>query len=336
MKTKKIIYSIGLTIILLLSSFLLMACGNKSSSKKTFEGYNSIMSKLESDTELFTEQTINNFPTKFYINNLAHKESDGSLNEDYNNYVSILSIGLEFISEYYPQLDGLKLETDYEDLTEDAKNLDKSYNNLKSEHQLLLNEATDLDYRLYNGYFARYRTATLNFINQTYDCAVSLGNFLNNKVKLASSVGTENMTTEAFEFYCDYNLLKIYDDYREFFMESCKGVRVENDFYNNSRLQLSDWVSSVSSKGYKIISVENTKSLMTIFNRVNNDRKLTNKALSKFSIYKYSTTYENSLLAYSKSSSNAPMYYERIETYFWDAESTLNNLINYLVLNVVA
>ena len=70
--------------------------------------------------------------------------------------------------------------------------------------------------------------------------------------------------------------------------------------------------------------------------KVNAERGLVKKAMSKFSVYKLVEEHTSSLGAYAKSNQNAPAYYERIKAYFDNDTSTFKNLYNYLTTNIVA
>lgn len=332
MKAKKTLTTICLVLILLLSSVILFACGDKSSSKEAYNAYTTLISDMKKDTSLFSSDKILGMESQFYLNDFAYKNNSNEKVFGYNNYVALASIGLEYIAENQGSLDGLEADADYSGLVDDAKALRKSYNSLKVEHDKLINEASGLDYRIYNGYFARYRTQAMKFINQTFDCALSLGDFLNSEAKLSKTVGSEEMTVDALNFYVDYNVLKMFDDIRIYYMDSCEGVAVEDESYNDVTILLSNWVS-LYTKGYKALTQEQIKPLQTIFDRVNADRNLGQQAVRKFSFYKYSTTYGYSLDAYKKSSENATVYYNMAVNYYFN---TIPAVYNYMTANVVA
>ena len=331
MKAKKSISVILLALILLLSSFVLFACGGKDSSKSTFESYNSFMTQIKQDTSLFSTKEIENYYTKFYLNDLYSKNSSGTPTYENNYYIALGAVSLEFIDEYYPKLETLKLKTDYSKLKDDIKSLNKSYNNLKVEHENLKNDAQNLDYTIYNGYFSRYRTYAQKFINKSYQSALKLGKFLNNEAKLAKTVATQNMTDEAFEFFCDYTILNVYNDFNNFFMSSCKGVALESEVFNDVLYSLKNFTNSfVLHKSYSV-TTEKAKEAKEIITRVNNERGMVNKAVSKFSVYKYSKTYNQSIDAYIKANANAPAYLNKINMYYADANGTINQLRVYLL-----
>lgn len=331
MKAKKIISSICLMLILLLSSMILFACGDKSSSKEAYNAYSTLISDMKKDSSLFKSGEILGLNSSFYLKDFAYKDSQNQDVYGYNNYIALASIGLEYISENQESLNELKVNANYSGLVDDAKALRKNYNLLKVEHDNLT-KASGLNYTIYNGHFARYRTQAMKFINQTFDCALSLGNFLNNEAKLAKTVGSDNMTTEALNFYCDYNVLKVFDDIRVFYMDSCEGVEVDDIAYDRVTHLLSDW-AGVYAKGYKAISKEQAQPLTILLDRINEDRQLGQRAVKNFSFYKYTTTFGSSLDGYQKSNSNATLYYEMANTYY---NKTIPALYNYMIANVVA
>ena len=336
MKTKKALLSICLVFILLLSSVVLFACGNKSNSADAQQSYSQVLEDIKKDTSLFKAGTINDMQTNYYLNDLAYKDENGNLVYAYDNYVAILAVGLDFIEEYHVALERVKAKGNYSSLQDDVKSLTKKFNTLKTDHNNLLNDTVGLDYTIYNGYFARYKTSALNFVNETYSCALNLANFLNKKVKLAQSVGSEDMTPEAFAFYCDYNILEAFDDFREFFMDSCKGVEIENMAYQNVYDAVALWNKGIVKHDYKTLELNNVSALVKVFDNVDGEREMAGKALSKFSVYKFVTTYGASIDAYKKSNANASAYYKRIGDYYFNNINTLGYLYNYLVKNVVA
>lgn len=337
MKAKKSIYIICLALILVLSSFLLFACGKKESSASTYKAFDSLMTTMRKDGNLFSTNTIHGVSTTYYFNDFYEKDSQGSELHIYNHYIALTAESLNFIEAYYPQLETVKIKTDYSDLKDDVKALKKRYEKLSKEYTNLINNATELDYTIYNGYFARYRTYALKFINETYDCALSLGKFLDEKVNLDKGVDNGTATSDNLTFFLSYNCLKVFDDMREFFLDSCKGLNISGDEYNSVMASLTNW-ATLSTK-VVTVTAEELKELSSLMTYVNNDRKMAQKALSKFSMYKYTTTYESSLTAYKKASEHAPIYYDRLASYFWGVDtnaSTLDNLYACLLDYTVA
>lgn len=317
MKAKKSILSILLAVILLLSTFVLFACNKSESSEGAYKAYNEIVTTLKQDTSLFSKKKLNNLSTNFYLNDFSYKNSSGKNVEGYNNYVALNAVSLGFIEEYYPALENLTLKTDYSGLKNDVKGLKKSYEALKVEHDKLKNQASGLNWTIYNGYFARYRQSAQSFINKSFDCALSLGDFLNRKADLAKNFAKEGMTAEEVEFYYDFNLLKVFDDLREFFMGSCKGVLVENSVFESGLTVLLSYADdAVVNKEFTDTTVEDAQSLKDSLERVDADRALALKAFSKFSVYNYANNYQGSIEAYEKADSNASAYLNRIESYF--------------------
>ena len=331
MKAKKSISIIFLALVLLLSSFLLFACGKEESSKGAYKAYNTFMTQIKQDTSLFTSKQIENLYTDFYLNDFYSKDNAGAKVYQNNNYIALCAVSLEFIDEYYPTLETLKLKTDYTSLKDDVKSLTKSYKNLKAEHENLKNNAQNLDTTIYNGYFSRYRTYAGKFINKSYSSALKLAKFLNNEAKLAKTIGTDKVTDQAVEFYCDYNILKVFDDFRNFFMNSCKGAYVDNDVYDNVLSMLKLYTNGgLVNKDFSANANE-SKELKNILTQVNNERSIINKAVSKFSVYKFANTYDDSIEGYEKANENAPAYLNKINMYFADTGSTLNLTRVYLL-----
>jgi len=201
-----------------------------------------------------------------------------------------------------------------------------------------MKEGYSLNYTIYNGYFARYRVQAKAFINESYKCALALGNFLTGKAKLTKSFATDAMTAEAINLYCDYNILKVYDDFRGFLMDSSKGLRLTHRLFTDTVANLKDFNKGLLKKSYATLTVEQATQLKDSFSRINNERRINDKAISKFSVYKFVKTYNGSIEAYEKSNQHAPAYYDRIVKYMAErtSASTLKNLRIYLVEEIVA
>lgn len=343
MKVKKSILTICLALMLLLSSFVLFACGNDQTSASAYKAYNELFTEMKQNVSLFSTGTTGGLSTSFYLNNFCYKDSGNNKVFEYNHYLMLNAASLEFIDEYYPVLENLKLKTDYSTLKSDVKSLRKSYKTLKSEYDRYLVNAVNVNtvaYTIYNGYFSRYRTYARKFIAETYDCALSLGKFLETKVKLSKTFATDEMTEEATEFYLDYNILKVMDDFKDFFMNSCKGLKLEGEEYKLTIKNLETWTGEIVGKTYKTISNEQANNFKDISVRLGVERKMTDKALSRFSFYKYENTYSSSLAAYKKSNAYAPAYYNRLNSYFWKTDNgrdcSIDILAIYLIEDAIA
>lgn len=336
MKTKKNIFlSILLIAIISLSSLVLFACGDKGSSEKSYNLFQETITTFKTD-DMFYNSTLNNISSKYFLNDFYYKNSSGEKIYEQNNYLILGGYGLNFIEKYYENLNGLELNVDYTGLDSSVQKMTNDYKTLKIEYSRLKKTETSLNYEIYNGYFARYRLNSITFINSVYDCALSLSNFLTNNVKLDQSVGDEEMTTTAYQFYIDKNYLNIFSDFKEFFLNNCRGMNIDNTEFQKTMEIFNQFSSNIVSKDYKLLQDEDLKNLTNILSMATTDRKNAWTALNKFSLYEYVTTYGSSIEACCKSDINAEIYYNRLNNYFWNSESTLNNLYTFLTNNLVA
>lgn len=341
MKIKKSLYTICLAVLLILSSLMLFACKKEETSKNVYASFNEFVTSVNDEDVVFKDCPTN-ADYHFYFKDFSSKSSAGYMVYEYEHYNHLVEGSLSFIVQHYKKLENLTLKTNYSSLKSRIKALKKNYSALKVEYTNMMEEAQDLSYNIYNGYFARYHAQAKSFINESYKCALSLGKFLTGKADLIKNYATENMTAEEVDLYVDYNILKIYEDYRKFFMDSCKGNDILNNYvYKNALNIISSFYNDGLYQEYKTITVEEAESLRSVLTKVDNERKINDKALSKFSVYKFTNPYNHSIEAYEKDSKFAGVYYNRISQYIASGksessrENTLCILMNYITENVI-
>ena len=327
MKTKKSLYSICLVVLLIISSLLLFACGGNATAKNAYKSYSSLLTEMKQDSKLFSTKDVNGVETNFYFNDFFSKDENNNPEVEYEYYITLSSISLDFIDEYHVVLQNAKIDTDHAKLVEDVKQLKKKYNNLKKEYENLSTNANGLDDTVYNGYFSRYKWGVLKFINESYECSLSLGKFLQKKF---------NFDQAELNFTVDFNLLKVFNDYRQFLLSSCKGINLssEDSKFEYVLSQLQSWQTTFNVENFKTLDKEDEDALKTVFARVDGDRKLASKAMSKFSYLKFIEEYETSVKAYSKSNENASSYYSRLNDYLF-SDGTLESLKEYLEAKLI-
>ena len=321
MKIKKSLYSICLALILVLSTFVLFACGGGGKAVDVYTEYNTLLTEFEKDTSLFSKNTIGEMQTNYYLNDFYEKNEYGSTIQTYFYYNILSSISMNFIEQYYSNFENLDVKANYNQLVKDAQNLKDRYQELKTEHDNLKNASADVNYVIYNGYFSRYRLESQEFINQAYTCAVGIADVL-----------AEAGLTEQLDYYVDYNILQNINFYQEFALGSAKGVRLDNDVFQNIISDLSVLTYNVIGKNVKSLSAEEIQALQKIVGNTAYQREMADKSLKEFSFYDYVNAYESSILAYSKVKANAGAYYNMID----ETQRVLNNFTQYLVVNVVA
>ncbi len=233
MAIKKFILPIVLSIVIALSGIILFGCGEKEEKEKSYDLYSSVMDTIKQDSSLFETKTANGLSTQFSIKDIGFKTSQNSGLEGYEYYVTVLGAGLEFIDDYYEKLNTTQGVVKNASLNNSVRAMKKGYENVKSEHDKLLsiNNINDISYEIYNAHFYNYRISVTNFINKVYDCAFSLAKYNDRYLNMTKDVGKESMTKEQFDFYIDYEYLKIYEDFKVLLIDSGKGADLDTQLF---------------------------------------------------------------------------------------------------------
>lgn len=326
-KLKKIVSISLLVAMLIISSLLLMAC-NGSNSADSFNLLNQTITRYKANTDLFDNDVIYGKPTNFYLSNFKSKDSSGNLVEDSNNHIAFVSVGLNFIEENYENLENAKVKYNFSSLNKKVEKMNDSYDKLSQEFASFNSMDSSSDYLIYNGYFARYREAAQEFIDDIYDVAESLGQFV--VLKNGDGVQIDNVDMEAFKFYVHYNEFLMIKDYKEFFMTSLAGEKVDNELFNNAQGYLKFDLDAVLNRNFSTKNYKEAKEIKELLSSVDADRKMMLKSLDKFSLQELYKTYDGSLIAYEKNLKNASIYYSFIENYFAE-DGILNKLSDDLM-----
>lgn len=354
MKAKKIVLPIFLAIVIALSSFMMFACAKETSSVATFRLFEQTMSAMEADTDTFSTATtetkwnysrFNGFATKYRLKDVSWKKevlnSDKEIEvEDvyYDQYVVLISAGLNFIDKYYPMLETLDKRADFGSIDDSVKAMKKSYENMKAEHDKYVDASKiEANVPIMNGFFFNYKLKIIDFLNKVYTCADRLAGFFNNKVKLAAGLGSEEQKAEEVEFYLDLRYFDIVRDFKEVYMASCNAVVIGDIYEYDINETFADFMTMVVSKDKKTdISVEETKTLMTFFNKLKGSSTDARQAANNFSLYKFAFNYDRNLDAYEKDNENARIFYKKLDSYFMGELCTIEKTIVYLTGMVVA
>ena len=315
MKKKSIVLSVILALIFCLSSVALFGCSKKTSIKSTYFMFKEVMSyiKDDDDTTLISNTQYNqsfsddvSLETQYCLNNFGFVESDENKSlttADYIYYSYFVGYGLNFIEKYYPALENVKIKMDYNSLYNSIKDVKADYDELKESHSNLL-DYNNVSFVIYNGSFYNYRKDASAFIDSVFKCANSLGDFLNNKVKLGANIGNDKMTEEAWAFYYDFNLLHTIEDYKYLFMTSYKGIsfysgRKENETFKTILTNFNNYVKD-KKFGPSVATAEQAKQFKELFGHVDATRKNVRSSCKSFSMYDFTNKYASDLVAYKK------------------------------------
>lgn len=340
MKIKKIILPVFLICILAFSSVILFGCGKKGSSADSYKLFDETIVAMKEDTSTFSASSVSGLSSNFILNDVVYKKSTSSTSaqdnaEDYSQLKTLTAAGLNFIEKYYPQIKTANLQTKYKSLNDTVYAMKSDYEWVKAEHDKLVEAKAieGLNYNLYNGYFYNYRIAISSFVGKVYDCANSLGYFLDREVNLAANIGNDKMTKIGLEFYLDYRYLNMFEDFKIYFIDSNKGLASESKIFNDTKSTLSSFCKDVVVKEKNIdMTPQLALSLDKFLTTLSNTRDDVRQAMWGFSYHEFENSYDGSIIAFMKVNENAKIFKNTIDTY---TNTTFPQVIDYLKLVAV-
>lgn len=328
---KKFLLS-ALSLLLVFSSMALIACGDDREKVNPTTTFETTLQSFVEENALFKNSSVQGINTKYYFNNFTSK-SGGIVREDDQNYILLNAYAMNYIEEYYPLLTGLK-GYKYSSLYSGLDALTESFDEVKVYAQKIADVGEEVEEEVYNGFFANYKYYARDFINDAYSLAMSLSDFLINKVNYTSSLGSDKQTLEVVEFYLDSQILYVFNDYRALLIDSAKGQQLTNsDIYNQaiSDIQL---YASLARRTVKMPTAEIMADTIDLANHVNGERGYTMEALDNFSIYDFMMTYDGDITSYQKDEEGADAYYAQLQSYFAGDNNYLELFHSYLANNL--
>lgn len=315
---KKIFTAILVCTIVASGALMLTGCDKEGKGTEVYKAYEQVMTEMKTDTTTpFENDNRNDINSNYFLNSFTKKVDvigGAGLFVDYGQQDEMIALALNYIDKYYPLTQNYKSKKNIQTIVDKVSALKSSYSALTKEYQNLLQLSSFESETIYNGFMARYAESARKFSIKAYDAAQALSKYLSKNVKVDASVGKDDMTDEAKEFYLDSRILEIYDDYNNLIMINGKGLVGE----------MPTKFSDLSNIDYTKISVEETQSLMAIFNALNAERRLSNKALNRFSYYDYTVVYNKDVAAYEKTVDYAQLYLQEIDRYYLDTNSYIN------------
>jgi len=307
---KKVLSLIFIVAFILIGSVAFVACGNGKTGDEVYNLYKSQLESLLDSGTPFASQTRNQVTSNFMLQKFNKKTSNSTL-VDYGWQDELIALGLNYIEMYYPLTQNAqksfsvsKIKTSFEDLQD-------SFAVLKEEYQTVLQISDSESMTIYNGFMANYADEATEFAKNVYKCALQLKTHLSNNLKVDATVGNQNTSYDAFEFYLQSQILEIYNDYNNLLMENCKA---SFGSVASNILSLQSFAKNLAVKYPQTID---TSKIKVFFNALSEERALTYKALEKFSYYDYVKTYNQDVDAYEKTVSHANAYLQQIERYFY-------------------
>ena len=218
---KKVLSLIFIVAFILIGSVAFVACGNGKTGDEVYNLYKSQLESLLDSGTPFASQTRNQVTSNFMLQKFNKKTSNSTL-VDYGWQDELIALGLNYIEMYYPLTQNAqksfsvsKIKTSFEDLQD-------SFAVLKEEYQTVLQISDSESMTIYNGFMANYADEATEFAKNVYKCALQLKTHLSNNLKVDATVGNQNTSYDAFEFYLQSQILEIYNDYNNLLMENCK------------------------------------------------------------------------------------------------------------------
>lgn len=331
---KKSFILIILSAIFIFAGVMTVGCGKSVSNTTAYNAIEAFVIDSNSEEAPFSIGTVNGVETNYYINNFQKKNDSNVLIDDDQNYQLLNAVGLNYIGKYYSELENVQNKYDFSSLYENTKKLKTRYNELKTLNDEINGLGSNAQSFVYNGYFSKYKISAREFVDQTYSTAAALGDLLINKIKITSSLGTDNQTQEDFEKYMDYQNMMLFKDFNDFFMKSCKGQIIDNAIYTATKTKMLTFCQDIVLKTNKTLSKEKVAEVVTMSNALMGERRMYAIAAKNFSLYDFTTKYENSIDAYEKAQNDADSCYDEMQRYLTDENCSLNIYYNYLKNNV--
>ena len=337
---KKIFYSV-LSFVIALSGFGLVACGDDTGSINPYEQYVDTIAEFKEATTLFKEgATSGGIETDFYLNNFNTMTNEGDKIEGNKNYITLVGYGMNYIEKYYVYLSDLE-NKDYSSLHSCLDDLVSSFDVINQDSKNMVNAEGIAHIPTYNHYFYEYEAHTKNFINEVYNTALTLSDFLISQANFIEELGTDTQTDVQIEFYTDSQILNIFDDIRRLLIISAEGVDYQADSYDGQAIELYD-DTVILLTNYATLSTHYTQELtaevvteaMELGDLLANERATTRKALSRFSIYDFEDLYELSIDLYAHENQDAVSQYSQLQKYFSAENNYLTQYYQFLSQNI--
>lgn len=326
-KLKKILTTTFLALVLIVSSFMLMACGKKVTATDSYGLLNTLLSVYKGELGIFAQGNIRGIGTNYYMPDFATKNEAGASISGGDNYVAFVAIGMNYIDRNVEALNGLDIKYNFKSFNKSITEMNDAYNKVVEEYANMKSLDSTVNYNIYNGYFARYREYTKFFISEIYDVAIELGEIL--LEANGDGIGTSDVTGDTFNVYADYNILLASQDFKHFFMDSENGKLFDQTLEKQTQTIFNNYCQNLFKKPQLALPTEKAQNMKELFDAVNVDRKNVTRSLEEFSLYDFYSVYECSLTAYAKTNADANIYYLNIENYF-GTNGLLGKLYAYL------
>lgn len=312
---KKIILSIFLVCIMALGTFVFVGCGGGDTGAVVYELFHAQIEKMNEEGTPFIKSTQHSVTSDYFLSSFKKKTTALTF-ADYGWQDDMIALGMNYIVKFYPNTQDYTQGQDIGKIRDTISKLDQSYQALKDEYAYIQKVSSSEDMTIYNGIMANYGEKAREFSICVYDCAQALSDYLGNHVYKENAYGTAQMDYQMISVFTQSTLLDVYNDYNDLIMKSGKGVVASP---NTAWFALQDKLADPNfAQGQK-------ETLVSYVNALNQERKLTQRALENFSYYDYQVLYNGDVKAYSKTNSLAEQYHTQINRYFVGSSSHLSN-----------
>lgn len=327
-KIKKTFSIFALVVMVALSSLFMFACSGRVDAKKCFSLIDKTITSYKDNTKLFNNGEVFDVQTNFYLSDLKSKDESGNLVNDCENYLAFVSYGLEFIENNYKKLENLETKHNFILINKEIKEMNKAFDEVERKYDSLKSLDSTAKSQIYNGHFARYKFAVKNFIEEVFDSAIILGEYL--VEEYGDGIGHADMTIAPFNTFVDYHKLLICKDFENFFIEGADGQTFSNELFASAQSQFENYYKNALNKTELQLSTADALKTKEILETLDADRANVMLSMDKFSLKAFYTAYEGQISSYEKINKYASVYFNNIESYFSNTGS-LANFYTYLV-----
>lgn len=318
-KSKSKVITLIVSIILLASAFLLFGCEQGPTTEQIQENLNSfIQTENEANSFLSEDNTLKNFT--------MYKEAEQPETID-NNYQNLVMIAVDYIEDYARNFESEE-NFDYSLIQQNLDALNASYTQTLQDYQDFM-QAQDASQIVYNGFALNYQNSVIDFVNDVFQTALSMKDCLAQNFGLIDDNFEEIVTVDQANIYLDAVRLELANDYRQFFLSSCKGeILAQNDIY----AAVSNQLQSLADIRDILVTANRSPQFVTLkqkYDAIAEESAIMQTCLTNFSMYDFVNSFDGDINVYQTQVQDAENYLEKIESYFFNSQNqgALGNFI---------
>lgn len=318
---KKVILSLALAFISILSSVMLFACGSDPLNPCAEIG--ELVTEIQGDAS--SSQYVGDITSTYYADYILDsnfkgykirqlvKRGDGSTYTEWDDDLcnGIFALSFDKIREYYFNL--LDVKSDKLQGVRDAlSSFKKEYKEFNELNKSMLSISSNAEDEIHNGFYARFKQGVVEYIDSTYSLASEILLALKTNYT-ATDVDEQVVLRKYYQICYDYEVIKALGDIKDLFFDSCKA-----DYLNGNSVltTLTNPIKNIATYDCKAtynISATDLEKFEELSKVFDGERALFQKAIKNFSIYDY-VKGESTLADYCKEN-NSEQDYDKIEEY---------------------